>query len=242
MLKKVLIVLCRPSHPGNIGAVARAMKNMGLTQLVLVSPNQFPSQQATDRASGADDVLAQAIVVSTFEEAIHSCQWVFGTSARQREFPLPVLTPKQAAEMIKQLSGSEQKIAVVFGNEQSGLSNEELHLCDYHLSIPACPEYSSLNLAAAVQVIAYEIYQTTVNENDSDSKPLSRSFIKANSGEVMGLIKQFEEVAIALKFLDPKHPKKLMTRIKRLFSKAQLETEEVNILRGFLKKIPCTLK
>lgn len=237
MFQHIEIILCETSHPGNIGAAARAMKNMGLTQLTLVSPRHFPHPEAIHRSSGADDVLAKAKVVSSLSEAVASCQWLYGTSARDREFPWPQLTPAQAAQTIKQYATSH-KIGVLFGNEQTGLSNEALQLCDYHICIPTNPEFASLNLGAAVQVISYEVFQALSVNDNSPPKKLN----KATQQEIVGLVNHFEQIAIEVAFLDPKHPKKLMTRIKKLLTKTQLEKEEINILRGFLKAIEVKTK
>ncbi len=237
MLNRIRVILCNTTHPGNIGATARAMKNMGLTRLTLINPENYPHSDATSRASGADDILEKAVVVNTFEEAIRDCQWLFGTSARNREFPWPQLTPAMAASKVMTLAGKGAEIAIVFGTESSGLTNEQLQRCDFHISIPTDQEYASLNLAAAVQVISYEIYQSYLAtiERPIETKPLQ--FEKATMEEVTGLLEHFEQTAIQIGFLDPKNPKKLMPRVKRLFSKAQLEKEEVNILRGFLKMV-----
>ncbi len=235
MLNHIRFILCEPTHPGNIGATARAMKNMGLSRLTLVSPENYPHSEATARASGADDILEHAGVVNTFEQAIADCQWVFGTSARSREFPWPQLTPKAAAKLAMDLS-KQQQVAFVFGQERAGLTNEQLQRCDYHLCIPTHPGYASLNLGAAVQVIAYEIFQAFLAKNEAPD--LQTDFAqKASMEEVKGLLDHFETVAIQVGFMDPRHPKKLLPRLKRLFTKAQLEQEEVNILRGFLKMV-----
>lgn len=231
----ISIVLCQTSHPGNIGATARAMKNMGLEQLVLIEPLNFPSPTATERASGADDVLAKAKVCTGLEEGVAHCQWLFGTSARSRAFPWPQLTPKQAAEKILELSNHGQKVGILFGPEQSGLSNDQLQHCDFHIAIPSNPEFSSLNLSQAVQIISYEIYQAILNQVETKASQAIEIGNKATQEEVAGLLEHFERVAIAIDFLDPKHPKKLMPRLKRLFAKAQLDKEEVHLLRGFLK-------
>lgn len=233
----ISIVLCQTSHPGNIGATARAMKNMALEKLVLIEPLNFPSPQATERASGADDVLTNAKVCKTLEEGVAHCQWLFGTSARSRAFPWPQLTPKQAAEKILELRAKGESVGVMFGNEQSGLSNEQLQHCDFHIAIPANPEFSSLNLGSAVQIIAYEIYQAILNRAETKSTPMTDFGNKATQEEVAGLLEHFEHTAVEIGFLDPKHPKKLLPRLKRLFVKAQLEKEEVNLLRGFLKLV-----
>lgn len=233
ILQHLCLVLCHTSHPGNIGASARAMKNMGLSHLTLVSPKIFPDPQATHRASGADDILDNARVVGSVEEAIKDYQWVFGTSARQRAFPRPVLSSSESAKKILTLLQSGQKVAILFGNEQSGLSNEELALCDYHISIPTAANFSSLNLAAAVQVITYEIFQ-----NSQVAKPYPELVPnKATAEEVQGLIQHIEKIAIDTGFVDPLHPKKLLPRLKKMVAKAQLEKEEINILRGFLKSV-----
>jgi TrmH family RNA methyltransferase len=233
-LEHLCIVLCQTSHPGNIGAAARAMKNMGLTKLTLVSPKIFPSEEAIHRASGADDLLENARVVKTVEEAIQDYQWIFGTSSRQRAFPWPQLSPSKSAQQIIPILQSTQKVAILFGNEQSGLSNEELALCDYHMSIATSPIFSSLNLAAAVQVISYEIYQKTLSQSDVELGNIPN---KATSEEMVGLLQQIEKMAVQSGFMDPLHPKKLLPRLKKILTKAQLEKEEVNILRGFLKAL-----
>lgn len=222
-------MLCEPSHPGNIGATARAMKNMGLTRLALVAPERFPHSEAFDRASGADDVLHAATIYPTLEAAIADAQWVFGTSSRQREFPWPLLTAREAAEKIATID-KNQEIAIVFGTERAGLSNEQLQLCDYHITIPANEAYASLNLSQAVQVITYELLMATQNA------PLTGSFgQKASREEIEGLVNHFEAVAQQIGFFVPDNPKRLFPRLRRLFAKAQLEQDEVNILRGFLK-------
>lgn len=235
MLDHIRIVLCQPTHPGNIGAVARAMKNMGLTRLYLVEPQNYPHIEATSRASGADDILEKAVVCDIFEDAIKDCQWVFGTSARSREFPWPQLSPKAASHKAMDLS-LENQIAFVFGQERAGMTNEQLQRCDYHLCIPTSPGYASLNLAAAVQVITYEIFQAFLAIKEEP--PLTQPFApKATQEEIAGLLSHFEAVSIQAGFMDPAHPKKLLPRVKRLFSKAHLEQEEINILRGFLKMV-----
>lgn len=237
MNQPISIVLCQTSHPGNIGASARAMKNMGLERLVLVEPLSFPNAQATERASGADDVLANAKVSATLEEGVAHCQWLFGTSARSRAFPWPQLTPKEAALKIMEMKGRGETVGILFGPEQSGLSNEQLQHCDFHIAIPSNPEFSSLNLGSAVQIIAYEIYQALLSQAAVKPAPITDFGTKATQEEITGLLDHFERVAVDINFLDPKHPKKLMPRLKRLFVKAQLEKEEVNLLRGFLKLV-----
>jgi TrmH family RNA methyltransferase len=237
MLHNIRIILCQPSHPGNIGATARAMKNMGLSRLTLVAPQLFPHVEAIQRASGADDILTNAKVVQTFEEAIADCQWLFGTSARSREFPWPQLTPFDGAQKVLSFAAIKQEVAIVFGTECSGLTNEQLQRCDYHLTIPTHPSYSSLNLGQAVQILSYEIYQHFLSFQEGVPLLPNEIIDKASVSEVTGLLHHFEETAIKIGFMHPNHPKKLIPRLKRLFSKAQLEKEEVNILRGFLKLV-----
>jgi tRNA (cytidine32/uridine32-2'-O)-methyltransferase len=238
MNQNITIILHEPHHPGNIGAVARAMKNMGLNQLALVSPQSFPHHTATERAAGAADVLENALITDNIEQAIGNCQWVFGTSAREREFPWPQLTPKLAADKIHQCTESAQKVAVIFGTETSGLPNDLLQRCDYHISIPTHPTYSSLNLGAAVQVIAYEIYQKTLEGEEFAEKWVGE---KATASDLLGLLAHFTQISVALNFMDPQYPKKLLARIRRLFARTQLEKEEINILRGFLKAVQSRL-
>ena len=231
------IVLVNTSHPGNIGGTARAMKNMGLTELYLVQPMEFPHLKATIRAAGADNILQNAKVVSSLPEALIDCQQVFGTSARHRCLAQSLCTPRFAAEQIA--ANSNLKSAIVFGREKSGLSNEELSLCQYHIHIPTNPEFSSLNLAAAVQVLAYEYHiashSTTAMETPQDS-PL------ATAQQVSGLIGHMDQTLRDLKFIDPKQPKLLLQRLRRLFHRAQLEQAEIHILRGILSAVDKVLK
>lgn len=208
---------------------------MGLYDLTLVAPKHFPDTQATERAAGADDILANAKVVNTVEEAIQDCQWLFGTSGRQRAFPNIQINPAVAAQKIADYAAQDQKIGILFGNEQSGLSNAELQLCDYHISIATNPEFASLNLGAAVQVISYEVFQALAASQTTEKK---RAILnKATAQELAGLVQHFEEVGMQSGFVDPMQPKKFQARIQRIFTKAQLEKEEIDLLRGFLKKI-----
>jgi TrmH family RNA methyltransferase len=230
MLSNIQFILCETSHPGNIGATARAMKNMGITRLTLVNPENFPHKEAFERASGADDVLHAARIAPSLEAALESVAWAFGTSCRVREFPWPQVNVKSAASQIHQLPKDEQ-IAVVFGHERAGLSNEQLQMCDFHLYIPANQEYASLNLSQAAQIVAYELFQMS-----GEASALKSEYdIKATHEQIEGLIGHFQEVALKLGFFDPSNPKKLHPRVRRLIAKAQLEYEEINILRGFLK-------
>lgn len=234
MLNRISIILCETSHPGNIGSVARAMKNMGLSDLRLVAPLQFPHPKAVELASGADDLLASSHVFETLEEALADRQWLYGTSARQRVHSWPQVSVKEALPQIMEALLNEQTVGVLFGPERTGLSNEALQRCDFHLTIPSNPLYPSLNLAQAVQILSYEIYQTAEEAHSIKSADFAE---KATASEVAGLVEHCKKVAQSLGFMDPKHPKKLMPRLQRLIAKSQLEKEEINILRGFLRLI-----
>jgi len=239
LLEQIRIVLCQTSHPGNIGAAARAMKTMGLKHLVLVNPKQFPSDEAVARSSGATDILENAKVVSSLEEGIKDCRLVIGTSSRNRALPWPMVEPRE----IKSILANESALpmAVVFGRESSGLLNDELQLCHYHVNIPANPEYMSLNLAAAVQVICYECRLLALELNESLSPVLTDSELgserKATVEQTEGLYHHLENVMTETGFFDPNEPKLLPSRLHRLFAKAQLTEAEVNILRGFLSSM-----
>jgi len=223
------------SHPGNIGATARAMKNMGLQSLCLVEPKVFPSAEATSRASGADDVLAQAVVCDSLDEALVGCTLVVGASARLRSISWPQLDPRQCAAKVVEAC-VDAPVAVVFGREHSGLTNAELSRCHYLVNIPTNPEYPSLNIAAAIQVIAYELRMT---------QEAGGEVVAAKSDEVelatMEEVEQFythlEEVMVASGFLDPEKPKFLMHRLRRVYNRARLEKQELNILRGILTAV-----
>jgi len=227
MLDNIRIVLIETSHPGNIGSAARAMKTMGLKHLYLVAPKLFPHHKANEMASSAVDVLENAIVVNELDEAVADCNLVIGTSTRSRTIPWPILSPRQLAEQVRAESGAVQT-AIVFGREQSGLTNEELHRCHAHVQIPANAEYSSLNLAAAVQVIAYELQVASLTE----STPVKWDYPLATVKELEGFYAHLERVLTDLDFLNP--PRQLMARLRRLFSRSRLDMMEVNILRGIL--------
>ncbi len=229
VLASIRVVLCQPSHPGNIGAAARAMKTMGLAELVLVRPKRFPHAEADALASGATDLLAAARVCDTLDEALAGCALAIGLSARRRELSHEQVTAREAAARAVATAHS-QPAALVFGTEMSGLSNAELLRCQLLAMIPANPEYPSLNLAAAVQILAYEVRQAAV----SPAQP-TPPFPLASHDEVEGFLRQLEHTLVRIGFLDPAHPKRLMPRLRRLFARTRLEREEVNILRGILK-------
>lgn len=229
LLAQIRIVLTRTSHPGNIGAAARAMKTMGLSQLVLVDPAVFPNSQADAMASGAADLLAQAQVCATLADALADTTIALGVSARRRDIVAEVLTPPQAAARL--LAGAQAApVALVFGNETSGLSNEELSLCQGLVTIAANPEYSSLNLAAAVQVLSYEIRQSWLQHASWPQPEID----PASGAEVERFYGHLETALAELQFLNPGSPGKLMLKLRRLFARTRLAKEEVNILRGIL--------
>lgn len=231
MLKHIRIVLINTSHPGNIGSAARAMKTMGLSELYLVSPHQFPHPKAVEMASGAVDVLENARVVESLSVAIKDCHLVIGTSARNRTIPWPMLTPHECA--LKASKARDHQIAILFGRENSGLTNEELHQCHYHLQIPANSDYSSLNLASAVQIVAYELRMAILNEK----LDIEWDSAFATHEELEGFYHHLEKVLIDLDFLKKTAPRQLMTRLRRLFNRARLDEMEVNILRGILTAV-----
>ena len=230
MLENIRIVLVQTSHPGNIGAAARAMKTMGLNELILVKPKIFPAAEASAMASGAEDILEKAVVFESLSEALSGAELIFGTSARERYLNWPLCVPKHAARIMAQ--EADKKIAIVFGRERTGLTNEELQLCHYHITIPANPVYSSLNLAAAVQLISYEVYEKSL---ENQPKGESDQDVLAPHEELERLYHHLEETLVDIKFLNPKAPKFLMWRLRRLFQRARLEQQEVNILRGICK-------
>jgi len=234
-LANVRVVLVEPSHPGNIGAVARAMKTMGLTRLTLVRPERFPCAEATARASGADDVLCHAAVVDDLPAALADCCLVLGTSARRRTLEWPEMEPRAGARLLLEAAG-EAPVAVVFGRERTGLTNSELDRCHYLLRIPTDSAYASLNLAAAVQVVAYEIRQAATASAEGETPPEEAREV-ASVAELEGLLRHFEATAVKVSFLDPTEPKYLIRRLWRLFNRARLDRTEVNILRGFLKAV-----
>lgn len=229
LLANIRIVLTRTSHPGNIGAAARAMKTMGLSQLYLVDPAVFPNSQADAMASGATDLLAQARVCATLAEALADTALALGVSARRRDIVADVLTPSEASTRLL-TEAQAAPVALVFGNETSGLSNEELGLCQGLVTIAANPEYSSLNLAAAVQVLSYEIRQAWLGRASWPQPAMDA----ATGDEVEKFYGHLETALAELEFLNPGSPGKLMLKLRRLFARIRLAKEEVNILRGIL--------
>lgn len=244
---QIRIVLVETSHSGNIGAVARAMKNMGLGNLWLVNPASFPDETSYARSAGASDVLDRAHVVSSLDEAVADCVMVMGTSARGRKVPWLVIPPPDAAATAVQQAGSG-KVALVFGRENHGLSNEELQRCHYHIHIPSNPDYSSLNLAMAVQVICYELRMFHLKSlEEGESGPYLQPMVApgdegwdsppATAGEVEGFFGHFEQTLVDVNFHRRDNPRHLIARMRRLFQRARMDQMEVNILRGVLSSI-----
>lgn len=235
-LSNIRIVLVETSHPGNIGSVARAMKTMGLSQLVLVSPKTFPDGLATAMASGAADVLASARVVDTLLEGIQDCTLVIGTSARLRVSAWPQVDAKQAAQVLLTHQQQGGQVALVFGRESSGLTNSELDLCHYLGHVPTNPDYGSLNLAMGVQIFAYELWmQAQQQAGWADHAQQSKAL--ANTSALQGFYQHLESTLQAIEFLDDRNHEPFMRRMKRLFSRVELEANEVTMLRGTLRRM-----
>ena len=229
----IRIVLVATSHPGNIGSTARAMKTMGLHRLYLVSPKSFPDPRAHELSAGADDLFQTTIVTDSLAEALKGCQLVLATSARPRDIALPGLTPAASAALVAE-TPEHTEIAIVFGREHAGLTNDELLHCHYHINIPSNPAYSSLNLAQAVQIIAYELRMKLLSpvasvEMSADSQ--------ATAEEVELFYTHLREVLVDIDFLKPSNPRRLLQRVRRMFNRIKLEHMEINILRGILTHI-----
>ena len=237
LLKNIRIVMVNTSHPGNIGAAARAMKNMGLEKLYLVEPKDYPSLEAIHRSVGAVDILDDAIVVKDLDEAISDCVWVAGTSARFRTIEWPILEPKECID--KALENIEQgEIAIVFGNETSGLTNEQMERCNALLHIPTNPEFSSLNIAAAIQVVCYEFRQALVKVRVTTPKGSKHRYdTMANAAQLEGMYGHIRDALDQLGFFGTKNPDVMMRRLKGLFSRAETTQREVSIIRGICAAI-----
>lgn len=231
---RLRIVLVGTQHPGNIGAAARALKTMGLARLVLVAPEQYPSDEAFRRAAGADDVLAQAQVVAELAEAVADCHAVLGCTARSRRVQLPEYEPREAASRAAALAG-EGEVALVFGRERTGLTNEELQLCHAAVHIPANPDYSSLNLAAAVQVLSYEL-RLALREGQAPaaSPTLHADELAADHAQMEGFYGQLGQTLDDIDFHKGRSPDSALRKLRRVFNRSQLTLQEVRLLRGIL--------
>lgn len=248
------IILVNTTLPANIGSVARAMKTMGLTDLVLVDPKLFPHADATALASGASDVLASARVVPTLADAIADCTMVLGTSARNRSINIAQLDARHAGQMAQRYEAQGAKLAIVFGREDRGLTNDELALCQAHVFIPTNAEYGVLNVAAAVQVLCYEIRMAhldafnagssaSLHQATDDAEPIMPMTLVPWDEELVAAedMQQFyqhlEQALVAVNFLDPDNPRQIMGRLRRLFNRTRLDRPEYNLLRGFFKRV-----
>ena len=238
LLNSIKVVLVGTTHPGNIGATARAMKNMGIVNMALVEPKEFPSDIATYRSKAAKDVLENAEVFDTLKMAISDCELVIGTSARERKVPWPILNPKDASQEVSRGS-LNNKVAVVFGREDRGLTNEELGLCNIHVHIPTDPEYSSLNLSQAVQIMVYEI-RSAILENEGNDGNWDVEF--ADNDQTERLISHMDELMQEVDFYETDNPRKLLLRVRRFFKRSRLDVMEVNIFRGLFAAIQKKLK
>ena len=240
MLNQIKIILSHTTHPGNIGAAARAMKVMGLSQLGLINPSKFPSAEATERASKAADILSNAIVYEDVHQALADCRLVVGASVRTRSLPSRLVTPRELVAVINQ-DLDNTPIGILFGTENSGLTNDELHLCHYQVYIPTNPDYSSLNLASAVQLISYEMRLAFSETQHLPAQRVIANEQRISRKQLDGLLAHFEKVMSATGYLNPDHRKQIDNRMSRLLSKAQLTESENRVLRGFLSSIESSL-
>ncbi|MBV7414847.1 MULTISPECIES: tRNA (cytosine(32)/uridine(32)-2'-O)-methyltransferase TrmJ [Aeromonas] len=234
MLDQIRIVLVNTSHTGNMGSAARAMKTMGLTQLVLVDPQALPDDNAIALAAGASDVLVNARIVPTLDDAIADCGLVIGTSARSRTLSWPMLDPREAGEKLV-TERVKHPVALVFGRERTGLTNDELQKCHYHVAIPANPEYSSLNLAMAVQTLCYEVRMRWLQDQLPESDEERVDYPSAQQLE--GFYLHLEQTLQKTGFITEEHPGHVMSKLRRLFNRARPEVVELNILRGILTSV-----
>ncbi|GMR06017.1 MAG: tRNA (cytosine(32)/uridine(32)-2'-O)-methyltransferase TrmJ [Gammaproteobacteria bacterium] len=242
----IRIVLVETSHPGNIGAVARAMKNMQLESLYLVSPQQPPDRHSVARSSGATDVLNKAVICNTLDEAISDCRLVIAASARVRSIPWPAVDVAEAADKLVE-NCQQAPVAMVFGREDRGLNNEELDHCHIMTRLPANPDFSSLNIAAAVQVFSYEIRKSflamreqqhlAANTLPDDSNDVAELDRPASSKNLMNLFKHFEDTLVQVHFMPEHRTRSLMRKLMRFFYKSQITEEEVSIFRGILTEL-----
>ena len=239
LLNSVKVVLVGTTHPGNIGAAARAIKNMGIFNLALVKPKEFPSDIAIYRSKAAKDILENAEIYESLEDAIAGCKLVVGTSARARSVPWPVFNPRDAAEEMRKIS-KQGNVAIVFGREDRGLTNDELGLCNFHVHSPSDPKYSSLNLSQAVQILAYEI--RLAYSKDEVINEVKWDVDLANNEQTERLIDHMEELMQDVEFYDVENPRKLLLRVRRFFKRSKIDVMEANIFRGLFSAIQKRLK
>ena len=236
LLSRIRVVLVGTQHPGNIGSAARALKTMGLSRLVLVAPERFPHAEADALAAGADDVLAAATLHATLAGAVADCRLVLGCTARSRRIALPEQSPREAAALALAQAGQGCEVALVFGRERTGLDNDELQLCHGAVHIPANPGYGSLNLAAAVQVLAYELRMAWLQAGAADANPAVTAIVAepASHAQLEGLFAQLAETLEAIDFHKGRAPQSALRKLRRLFLRAGLDAREVRLLRGVL--------
>lgn len=232
------IVLVETSHPGNIGSVARAMKTMGLSKLSLINPRKFPSGEANALSGNATDILENAQIYKTIEDAIKTSTFVYATSSRNRTIQWPTVNVEEGAELILNQTIAEKEISILFGREDRGLTNEELQLANTHIEIPANPDYPVLNLAMSAQILSYEIFKASHNTEARDW----HDYPEVDSANLQMLIDHFIETAVNIDVIHPENPKKIISRIKRMFSRLHPDEMEASFLRGFLAAINKKLK
>jgi len=242
VLENIRIVLIETRHPGNIGAAARAMKVMGINRLCLVNPQSFPDGKSFAMSGGAADLLDQAEVYESLDQAIDGCHLIVGTSARSRSIPWPVQDARESAKtLVKEPAGHE--LAILFGREDRGLTNEELQTCHFHLQIPSNPEYGVLNIASAVQVVCYELRMAALEQQPEADKPDLWSWgtewdeVPATRDQVERFFEHLEQTLVDIKVINPDNPRQLMTRMKRLYLRARPDRTEISLLRGMLTAI-----
>lgn len=239
MLDNVRIVLVNTSHTGNIGSAARAMKTMGIKDLVLVDPVQPPDSHTSALAAGATDILGNLKIVDTLQEAIADCGLSIAASARSRTLSWPMVGPRECGKKVVE-EGEKHKVALVFGRENSGLTNEELQQCQFHVHIPANPDYSSLNLAMAVQTLSYEVRMNFLEKEGQQYEPFEADY--PNSAQLEGFYQHLEETLEHTGFIIKQHPGQVMSKLRRVFNRARPESHELNILRGVLTSITKLIK
>ncbi|GKX51341.1 tRNA (cytosine(32)/uridine(32)-2'-O)-methyltransferase TrmJ [Budvicia aquatica] len=236
-LDNIRIVLVETSHTGNMGSTARAMKTMGLTNLYLVNPLVRPDSQAIALAAGASDIIGKASIVDTLDEALVGCRLVVGTSARSRTLQWPMLEPRECGVKMTQ-EAAQAPVALVFGRERVGLTNDELQKCHYHVAIPANPDYSSLNLAMAVQILAYEIRVAWLDQQANHAEPQpTEAEVYPLAEDLERFYQHLETVLLDIGFIRASHPGQVMNKLRRLINRSRPESQEINILRGILSAI-----
>jgi len=238
-IDNIRVIMINTSHPGNIGAAARVMKNMGLTRLYLVNPKQFPNAEATAMASGADDLLAQAVVCESFEQALEGCRLVLGSTARERKIQHEFIDARVAGELA--ITESEKhEVALVFGRERTGLTNEETGLCHKLINIPTNPDYRSLNVASAIQIVSYEVMMSSLSlasmADESESSETQELADYASSEAMERFYNHLEQTLVDIEFLRLQQSPQLMPKLRHIYNRVRLKSEELNILRGILTK------